>query len=276
MAVIWGSSFLLIKVALHDFTPWVITTGRITLGAITVLVIVRITGDRLPRSRTAWLHAGVTGILTNAIPFSLFAWGETHLSSVLAGIWNATTPLMTLLVTLVLLRSERPTRRLVLGMLIGFAGAVVVLGPWSGFGGGAARAHLAFAVAAACYGIGTPYMRRFLSPRPESTTSLAAAQLVVAAVALLVLAPFVTHLPAANDVAVGSALAVLGLGVLGTGIAYYLFTALVRGAGAVTAANVTYLMPIVSTTLGVVVLGETIGWNEPLGALVILVGVALA
>src|SRR5437764_267880 len=100
-----------------------------------LLGVLVLRGDQLPRGVAAWKHLAVAALLTNVLPYSLFAYGEQHVTSVLAGIWNATTPLLTLVVVMVALTEERPTRQRTLGMGIGFAGVLVVLGPWTGIGG---------------------------------------------------------------------------------------------------------------------------------------------
>lgn len=275
LALIWGSSFMLIKVGLGSFGPMQVSFGRIAIGALTLLAVLALTPHRLPPFGTVWLHAAFVGLLMNAIPFSLFAWGETRLGSIEAGIWNATTPLMAAVTVFVLLREERPTRRGVVGLLLGFAGVLLVLAPWQGLEGGELAGHLAFAAAAACYGLGTPYMRRHFSNRAEGIVALSTAQLLCATAMTGVVALALEGVPRSRPELL-PLLSVVALGALGTGIAYVLFTSVIRTAGATIAASVTYLMPIVSTTLGVVVLAEPLGWNDPAGALVILAGVALA
>jgi drug/metabolite transporter (DMT)-like permease len=275
LAVIWGSSFLLMKVALDSFAPLQISGGRIALGALTLCAVLLVTRTPLPRGERIWLHLAVVGLLTNAIPFSLFAWGETRLGSIEAGSWNATTPLVAAVAVALMLHVERPTRVGVVGLLVGFAGVVVVLAPWRGLGHGALLGHAAFAGAASCYGVAAPYMRRHLASRPDSGVALSAGQLLCASAVMLV-ANAVTRPPAPHDLAVLPALAVVGLGAFGTGIAYVMFTAVIRAVGANVAASVTYLMPVVSTTLGVLVLHERLGWYEPVGAVIVLVGVALS
>jgi drug/metabolite transporter (DMT)-like permease len=271
LTLIWGSSFMLIKVALEDFAPLQVATGRVVLGALTLLAILLVTRERLPRDRTMWLHGFGIGLLMNAAPFSLVAWGEQHGSSVEAGIWNATTPLFVLLVLLAT-RGEELTGRRIAGLLCGFAGVLVVLAPWTGELAGERLGHLAFAGMAACYGVGTVWMRRAYAGRSSSATALSAVQLVCAS-AWMLLATVAFEGPPATTPGLLPALSVVALGALGTGIAYILFTTLVRTVGSATAASVTYLMPIVSTTLGVLVLDEAIGWHEPVGTAIILLGV---
>jgi drug/metabolite transporter (DMT)-like permease len=195
-------------------------------------------------------------------------------SSLLAGIFNATTPLLTLLFSLVVLPGERPTAAKVAGLVVGFCGVLVVLAPWSGLGDGSLLGALACLGAAACYGVGFPYMRRHLAGREESATAMSTVQILLGAVMLTPLLLFGALPSEAPGVdAVGS---VLALGALGTGVAYILNFNVVRLAGAQTASTVTYIVPLFAVFFGVVVLGEDISWYEPAGGAIILLGVTVA
>src|SRR2546423_13360941 len=130
LSVIWGASFLFIKVGDRAFAPLQVAFARCALGALALVAMLAIRRESLPSGRDAWGHLFMLAILFNSVPFALFAWGETEVSSVVAGIANATTPLYVLLVSLAVLPAERPTRDRVLGLAVGFAGVVVVLGPW--------------------------------------------------------------------------------------------------------------------------------------------------
>lgn len=230
--------------------------------------------DRLPRGRRVWAQLAFLAVFWNSIPFMCFAWGETKASSVLAGIWNATTPLLTLLFALVALPMERPTRNRVLGLALGFAGVVVVLGPWRGVGGGELAGQLAFLGAATCYGVGFVFTRRFLTDRHESGLAISAGQMTCATAQLALLTPFA----GAPDLTIGfdATASIVALGALGTGIAYVMNFAVVRAAGASVGASVTYLVVVFSTLLGITVLGEAVDWNQPAGAATILLGLALS
>lgn len=181
---IWGCSFLFMKLGLQSFTPIQVGFGRLVLGALTLLAVCRLSGTRLPRRRT-WRHLAVTGLLFGSIPFVLFAYGETQVSSVLAGIINAATPLTTLAVTLLAFPEERPTRGRILGLLIGFAGILVVLGAWNGIGAGELPGVLACVGAITCYGIGFPYNRRHLSATGDGPLAIATGQVVMSALLLV-------------------------------------------------------------------------------------------
>src|SRR5919202_5202642 len=174
LSAIWGASFLFIKVGDRALAPLQVAFVRCALGALALAAILVARRERLQRERRLWMHLFVVALLFNSVPFALFAWGETEVSSVVAGIANATTPLYTLLVGLLVLPQERPTRGRVLGLAVGFVGVAIVLGPWRDIGG-ELLGYLACLAAAACYGIGFPDTRRFLTRRGESPVRLSAA-----------------------------------------------------------------------------------------------------
>jgi drug/metabolite transporter (DMT)-like permease len=270
LAVIWGSSFLLIKVAGEDLTPVQISFGRIAIGSIALGLVLLITRQPLPKFGRLWGHLAIAGLLTNAIPFTLFAVGEQHLSSVIAGLWNATMPLFAV-VAIVVLLGERPTRGGLVGVAIGFAGVILLLAPWRDLAAHDLLSHLAFMIASACYGFGAPYMRKHLSHTNESAIAMSCTQLGCAALMLLVILPFAGGVPHGVDLA--TAASITALGALGSGLAYALLYSVIRAVGPTIAASVTYVMPVVSTTLGVLILDEPLTWNLLLGGAVVLVGV---
>jgi drug/metabolite transporter (DMT)-like permease len=275
LAAIWGSSFLFIKVlGEHWPAPWV-AFGRVALGAITLTAVTLIRRERLHiRDRRVWRHLIVVALLYNVIPFTLFAYGEQHTSSIVAGLWNATTPLWVLIAVLLVFDEERLSRGRAAGMLVGFVGVALVLGPWRSLGHGELIGNLACAGAGLSYGISWPYTRRYLAGRPESALALSYGQLLCATAILAVIAPFAgaptTHIGLKG---VGSLLA---LGTLGTGVAYLLNYSIIRAAGAAVGSTVTYLIPVFSTALGAIVLNEPLRWNQPVGAVVLITGIAVA
>ena len=277
LAAIWGTSFLFIKVGVRELHPLWLTFGRVLAGGATLLVVLVATRDRLPRDGRLWGHLVVLAALGVAIPFTLFGYGEQRVSSVLAGIWNATTPLVALPLAVLAFRTERMTLRRAAGIGIGFAGVMLVLGVWRDVGGSQLTGQLMCFGAAMCYAVAIPYQKKFVAGRADSGVSIAAAQLIVAAVQLAVVAPLLAGAPPVPTRLSGPVLlSVLLLGALGTGLAFVLNFRVIRVAGASTSASVTYLMPIVATLVGVLVLGEHLLWNQPLGALVVLTGVAVS
>lgn len=273
LAAIWGSSFMLIKVGLEGFTPLQLASLRTSSGAVTVVIVVLLLGQRLPSSRTAWLHCSIVGVLLAGIPAVLFAWAETHITSVLAGLFNAATPLFTALAGLLIARDQHIGRNRTAGLTLGILGVGLMLGVWQGVSGSLAGSVAAIG-ATVCYGFGLQWQQRFLTPRAERPEPLVAAQLLVAG-ALLILTDALTGSLASTEWQLRPTVAVLVLGAVGSGIAFVLFYRVLRLAGALTAASITYATPIVSTLLGVVLLGEALTWNQPAGALLVLTGVAL-
>ena len=272
LAAIWGTSFLFIKVGVRELHPLWLTFARVAAGAVTLLVIVALTRDRLPRDRRLWGHLVVVAALGVTLPFTLFGYGEQRVSSVLAGIWNAATPLVALPLAALVFRTELFTRRRAAGIMIGFAGVLVVLGVWRGVGG---TGQLLCLGAAMCYSVAIPYQKKFIAGRAGSGVSIAAAQLLVALAQLSLAAPLLAGAPPrVTGLSADVVLCVLALGALGTGVAFVLNFRIIRLAGASTSASVTYLMPLVATVVGVTVLGEDLRWYQPVGALIILAGVA--
>jgi drug/metabolite transporter (DMT)-like permease len=273
LALTWGASFLFIKVALQGLSPVQVVTGRLVAGALTLLVASAVTRQPLPRRGRVWGHLFVVGVLLCVVPFLLFSWAEQHISSALASIDNATTPLMTMLVSLVALRAERLSPGRLMGLLAGFLGVAVVLAPWRG-AGGQVLAHLACLGATTSYGLAFVYLRRFVSPLGLAAVLVATVQVGLGALVMLALAPVLATTPVHLDAAVTSS--VLALGVLGTGLAYVWNTNVVAGWGATHASTVTYLTPLVGVALGAALLSEAITWNEPVGAAIVVLGIALS
>ncbi|HEX2417879.1 MAG TPA: DMT family transporter [Micromonosporaceae bacterium] len=277
LAVIWGSSFLFIKVGVRELHPLHLTLGRVVAGALAVFVVVLLTRTRLPRRPRVWGHLTVIGLVGVVIPFTLFGYGEQRIPSMLAGIWNATTPLFVLPIAALVLRIERMTVRRVIGILLGFFGVLIVLGVWRDVGGTTLTGQLMCLGAALSYGVAIPYQRRFLNDPAVSSIAVPAGQLLTAIAVLLVLAPLANGPPpspgALSAEVIGS---VLALGALGTGLAFLLNFRVIRIAGANTSASVTYLLPVVATVVGVLALGERMTWYQPVGAGIVLAGVTIS
>lgn len=255
-------------------TPLGLAFVRSALGALALLAISRRRKVRLPTRKVIWLHLWVVALFLNVVPFVLFAFAETHVTSILAGIINAVTPLMTLLTMTLIFREEKITRSQILGLSIGFVGVLTVLGIWNGLGNNPILAILALLVAVLCYGIGFPYTRKYLIPYQLAPEALATGQVTLAAFTLL---PFyLIDGIAADNYGLGPVLAMFALGILGTGYAYIWNFQIISAAGSAIASSVTYVTPLVAVIVGIVFLGESITWNEPVGGLVVLLGAAMS
>ncbi|MEV6399840.1 DMT family transporter [Streptomyces sp. NPDC051907] len=273
LSTVWGFSFLLIKVGTGAYAPFQVTFGRLFFGTAVLAVAMAVRRERLPQGLRTWMHLTVAAFLLNALPFSLFAYSELTIPSTLAGICNATSPLWGMILSLVALSEDRPTRRRVAGLGIGFLGVLTVLGAWQGFSGldfgGTAMALLA----SLSYPIGWIYVRRTLAGSSHSHLSLTGAQLLLATVQLAVVTPLFTSVPTSFPLV--PLLAVVALGALGTGFALLLQYGLVAEVGPTTAQMVTYFIPVIATAAGVALLNEQLSWNTPVGALIVLAGAAL-
>ncbi|SED34166.1 Permease of the drug/metabolite transporter (DMT) superfamily [Streptomyces sp. 3213] len=270
LALLWGSGFLWIKLALdHGLSPAQITLTRCALGTLVLLALARAKGQRLPRDRRTWGRLAVAALFCNAVPFALFSVGEQTVDSGLAGVLNATTPLWSLLIGIALGTDRDLGRARLAGLILGFAGTVLIFAPWQR-SGLASWGALALLAAAASYAVAFAYMARKLTTG-QAPLAVSAAQLM-AATAWTTLA-----LPAAGPVHpdLTALLAVTALGVLATGATFYLNYRLIADEGATSAATVGYLLPVVSVSLGAVLLDERVGLRVVTGMAVVLVGVAL-
>ncbi|MDX3582217.1 DMT family transporter [Streptomyces europaeiscabiei] len=273
LSLVWGFSFLLIKVGTGAYAPFQVTFGRLLFGTLVLAAAMTVKRERLPRGARVWGHLTVAALLLNALPFSLFAYAELTVPSTLAGICNATSPLWGMALSLVALSEDRPTRVRVAGLGLGFLGVLTVLGAWQGFSGLDARGTTMALLASLSYPIGWIYVRRTLAGTTVSHLSLTGAQLLLATAQLAIVTPLFTTLPSSFPVL--PLLAVVALGALGTGVAMLVQYGLVSEVGPTTAQMVTYFIPVIATAAGVTLLGESLAWSTPVGAAIVLAGAAL-
>ena len=273
LALLWGSSFLWIAIALRGFSPVQIVLTRLALGALVLVAIVYSRGLRLPASGMVWLHLTVAALFANAIPYTLFAIGEQHVSSSVAGVLNATTPLWTLVIAFATGHERRISAPKLIGFILGLAGTLVIFSPWETGSQIASLGGLACLGAAASYGVSYVYMDRYLARRGIPPLVLSASQLTAATVLVAIVFPFAGLQPIHLQWDAIAALAILGC--LGTGIAYVLNYRLITDEGT-TASVVTYLLPIVAVILGAAILGDHITPQIIGGMLIVLIGVAIA
>ncbi|WP_406446801.1 DMT family transporter [Streptomyces sp. NBC_01613] len=273
LSLIWGFSFLLIKVGTDGYAPFQVTLGRLVFGTAVLAVAMAAKRERLPRGARTWGHLAVAAFLLNALPFSLFAYSELTIPSTLAGICNASSPLWGMALSLVALSEDRPTRLRVAGLGLGFLGVLTVLGAWQGFHGLDAKGTAMALLASLSYPIGWIYVRRTLAGSGNSHLSMTGAQLLLATVQLAVVTPLFTTFP--DRFPVVPLLAIAALGALGTGLAVLIQYGLVAEVGPTTAQMVTYFIPVIATVAGVAVLGESLSWSTPVGAVIVLAGAAL-
>jgi drug/metabolite transporter (DMT)-like permease len=268
LAALWGSSFMFIEIALRDLAPSTLILARMISGAVTLAVYVVLAGHDLGSMRPYVRPLALLGAINTAIPFFLIAWGQQYIDSGLASIFNASAPLFTALFALGYDRSQRVTGLRLAGILVGFAGVVLLVGFELSGGERAVVGGLAVVAAAAFYGIGGLYAGRRFNGLPPS---------LVAYGALLWSSLFVAPVGLAQATTPGweAILAVVYLGVLATGVAYLLYFGLIAGAGASKAVLVTYLVPAMALGYGAVFLDEEVTAVVLAGLALVLAGVAL-
>ena len=278
LAAIWGCSFLFISVGVRELPPLYLALGRVLAGSVVLLAILVAKRESLPRDPRLWAHSFVLGAIGSAIPWTLFGYGEERIPSLLAGIWNGITPLVVLPIAVLIFRTETFSMQRGLGLVIGFLGMLVVLGAWRIDGGADLIGQALCMLAAVFYGLAIPYQKRFIAGTTLSGTALSASLLLCATVQLAIVAPIVTRQapPAPWSLSIEVVLSVVALGALGSGLAFVLSLRNIRLIGASRSSMVTYLMPVFSIIVGVIVLDEHITWYQPVGGLVVLLGVAVS
>ena len=273
LGLVWGLSFLFVELALISFSPIGIAFLRGLLGAVSLLVLVAVTRQKLPRVWRHWLHISIVAVLLNAAPGFLFALGQETVSSSIAGVINATTPLMTVLIIISFFRDQTPTFDQFLGIVVGFFGILLVMEIFSSSNQASVAGVITLLMATLCYGLAMPYAKRFVSPLPYSPYVLAASQVSASAAltALPALLWGITH-----DVITGTSLAGIALlGVLGTGVAYVWNYRNIELAGSVVASSVTYITPVVAVIAGVLVLGDQLSPSQVAGGILIVLSALL-
>lgn len=273
--LIWGGSFLFVEIALTTLTPIGVAFWRTAFGSLAMLATMLFFRSKLPSGFETWKKLTVAGLLMSAVPFSLFAYAQTEVSSALAGIINAMTPIATVVAILIAFRNEKPKPHVIVGLVLGLFGVLVVLGVWEGFGANNPLAILAMLLAVSCYGVGSPYVRKYIAPLNLPTEVSVFGQIGTAAVVLLPVylfsGPLFTSVP--SPAAIGS---ILAIGALGSGVAYLLYYRVLDVVGSAIASSVTYITPIIAVILGVVLLNEEILWHEPVGGLIVILGAAIS
>jgi drug/metabolite transporter (DMT)-like permease len=269
LGLIWGGTFMVISFALRGYGPVTVACARTTLGALSVLVLLRATGRRLPTSAAVWRSAVPIGLSSTALPFFLLSWGQQSVPSAFAGLSMAAVPLFVL--PLAHSFSDEPlTRRKAMGFALGFAGVLVLLGPSAFNGDAATLARLACLVAALSYAVSSVLTRRC---PPVDPVALAAATLIVGA-AVLIPAMFVTEgVPGWAGAVPG--IAILFLGLVPTALAALLRVTVIRSAGSGFMTLTNYQVPLWSMGFGVVFLSETLPSTFFAALALILTGLAI-
>jgi drug/metabolite transporter (DMT)-like permease len=293
LTLIWGASFLWIKIAVEDLGPYGLVAIRLLLGLLGLSVFLIVQRPKVPRDVLTWRHLVILGLMNTALPWFLISWAEQSIDSALATVLNSTVPLFTIVIAHLALRDDRMTIARVLGIALGFSGVLVLIQRHSAVSpsdvtsavqgavdaaGGVARGlphrpilgEVAMLIASLFYGASGVYARRNL--RGVGATVQAFYSMLVASVVMWAMLPVLEpafHLPTEPRVWV----AVVWLGVLGAGVASFLLYYLLHAIGPSRTSFVTYTIPLVGVTLGVVVLHEALDWYLVAGTILIVSGV---
>lgn len=272
LSVLWGGSFFFNGVIVRQLPPLTAVALRLVLAALVLVLLIRAIGLSLPRERRVWTAFFGMGLLNNVVPFSLIVWGQTQITSSLAAILNATTPLFAAIVAHVLTADEKLTRHKLVGIMAGFAGVAIMISP-SALSGLGDRALAQFAVlgAALSYALAGVFGRRFkamgVAPLQTATGQITASAVMLVPVALLVDRPWTLPGPSLSVWA-----AVAGIALLSTALAYVLFFRILATAGASHLMLVTFLIPVSTMLLGWLWLGEFLEARQFVGMALIAAG----
>lgn len=272
LSVLWGGAFFFLAVALRELPPITIMLLRVALGAIPLLVVLALGGQRLPGGGRVWAMFVILGLLNNALPFVLYGFAQLRIESGLASILNATTPLWGVLIAHLFTRDEKATPGKIAGVLLGFGGVAVMIGANAGLGG-EALAILMCLAATLSYAFAAVYARRFaplgIAPLAVATGSLIGATALLLPASLVFEHPWTLAMPGP-----GTWGAVAGSALICTSLAYWLYFRLLESAGATNALLVTFLIPVTAILLGAVFLGETLEPRHYAGMALIALGLA--
>jgi drug/metabolite transporter (DMT)-like permease len=272
LAWLWGPAFLFVDVAVKEIPPLTLVAIRLSLATLILYVILKLQGHALPRWGQIWKHFTIVGLLYNALPYVLLSWGQQYIDSALAAILIGTSPFFTMLMAHLFTSTDHLTPTKMGGVAVGFAGLAILLGPALQAGVQATLWGLAASLlAAASYGGAIVYAQqtlRGLPPLVGPTAQLTTASIVLIPVAVLVEQPY--RLPMPSWPAASS---LLLLAVLSTALAFVLYYRAMEITNATTLSMIAYMVPIVATLLGVLVLHEQLGWHVYLGCVLIIGGV---
>jgi drug/metabolite transporter (DMT)-like permease len=270
LAALWGASFMFIKVGVRELAPGTLICFRLALGTLTLLPVALVTLGARELRRQLAAAAGpllLVALFNSALPITVLAWAEKRVDSGLAAVIQASAPLFTALLALRFSRTEVVTGARLVGLLVGFGGVALLVGVQPS---GDVLSAVAITFTALCYAVAALYSARALAEVPALVTAVGAL-----GAATLMLVPFAIVQPP-NGVPGGKVTgSLLALGILGTGVAYVLYYALLAGAGASRSILITYLVPAIALAYGAVILDEPVTMAAVAGLALVLGGVAL-
>lgn len=275
LSFLWGGSFFFISVAISELPPFTLVTMRVGLAALTLWLVLLVSGYPIPKSVKVWRTFMMMGLLGNALPFSLIAWGQTHIGAGLASIINATTPIFTILIAGAFLSDEHITPKKVLGIAAGLLGVIVLIGPSALLELGTnTMAQLAVIGAAISYSSATVFGRRFKA-MGISPFDTAVGQVTASTILLLPLVWFIDKPLELANPSLQVWLAILALAIFSTAFAYILFFRILSSSGATNVVLVTFLAPVTASFLSWLILDEQLQAKHFIGMACIGLGLAI-
>nr|WP_294848772.1 DMT family transporter [uncultured Sphingomonas sp.] len=275
LALVWGSAFVFIKVAVENFNPLTYVWLRLTIAAMALIGIVRLAGHKLTFPSVVWAAVGLLALLNNVVPFLLFGWSQQHIASGLAAILQSTTPIFGVLAAHIATSDEKLTKGKLIGVIVGFVGVATMIGPQiAGDGGNHLLAQVACLLASLLYALAGIFARRFKA-MGVNPLQLAAAQFLTGAIMLTPIALTFGQRFATLPTSWTAWGAVLALAIACSAFAYVLFFRLIERAGATNSLLVTLLVPPVAIIIGSMVFGERLGLNQLFGLLLIGAGLSV-
>lgn len=275
LSVFWGGSFLFVGIAVSDFQPFSVAFLRVAIATVVLWIVALAMGVEMPKKRSIWVSFLLMGAINGAIPFSLIAWGQSHIASGVASILIATTPLIAVVAAHFTTTDERMTGPRVAGVIAGICGVAVLIGPEALSGiGGDLLAQLSIVLAATLYALASIYGRRYskqgVPPLVIATGQVSASTILLIPLVLIIDTPWRLPAPSALSWA-----AIGALGLVSTGIAYLLYFRVLATAGATNLMLVNFLVPVTAILLGIVVLNEVLLAQHIVGMLLIAGGLVL-
>lgn len=272
LSVLWGGAFYFAKVAVLEIPPLTLALGRVGIAAAVLALLMRFIAGPMPRDRATWAIFAVMALLNNVVPFVLIFWAQIHISIGLASILNATSPLFSVLAAHMLTTDDKLTPGRGAGLVAGFIGVVLLIGPdLLGELGAHVWAQLACLAAACSYAFGAIYSRRLRDVPP---LTVATGQLTMSAVWLIPIAVIFDRPAIILSVSQAAVSALVALAVVSTAFAYLIYFRIIARAGATNALLVTFLIPVSAILLGMVLLGERLELHQIAGMIAIFMGLA--
>jgi len=271
LSLLWGSSFFFYKVLVAVLPPVTVVLGRVGIAAVAMNLWLLAQGQRMPLGGKLWLRFLLLGFLNNTLPFILIAWGETRITSGMASILNATTPIFMVMVAHWGTHDEKLSFGKALGIAFGVIGVIVLVGPAAFQGVSAIWGELAVIGASCCYGFGGVYSRRFkdLSPLVAATGQITGATILLIPLSLLIDHPWNLPMPGATVWA-----SLLAIALINTALAYVVYFRMLATVGVTYISLVTFLIPVIALLLGAVFLSESVTLGALAGMAIIALGLA--